>query len=258
MRDGGLPQDWAGEPAATVTATLLHARRMGEPADDRPLQDRLASEEEAYAVQDSLVRALGVVGQCAQHWKSGSPSRKEASKHSPLPSAGVLGSGSAVAVPGRCLVEAEIALRTARAVTPEEALVLTEETAESVVGSMCVSIEILASRWKGGRGAAPLLRMADLLSHGSLVLGRFVPFERRAWRLQPCNVRIGNAQPRHFRGSLGVESPLWVLPAWLRHATRNGATVPAGTLVSTGSWCGLLEAQAGESVTAEFPGIGSV
>ena len=47
-----------------------------------------------------------------------------------------------------------------------------------------------------------------------------------------------------------------MLPGWLRHATRDGTTVPAGTVVTTGSWCGVLTAQAGNRVVAAFDGIG--
>jgi 2-keto-4-pentenoate hydratase len=53
-----------------------------------------------------------------------------------------------------------------------------------------------------------------------------------------------------------MADPVWVLPAWLRHATRDGATVPAGTVVTTGTWCGLLPAMQGDLVRARFDGIG--
>jgi 2-keto-4-pentenoate hydratase len=47
-----------------------------------------------------------------------------------------------------------------------------------------------------------------------------------------------------------------VLPGWLRHATRDGATLRAGTVVTTGSWCGVLFAHAGDRVTVTFDGVG--
>ena len=48
----------------------------------------------------------------------------------------------------------------------------------------------------------------------------------------------------------------WLLPTWLKHLTRYGATVPPGTIVTTGTWCGMLTAQVGEKVKAVFEGIG--
>jgi 2-keto-4-pentenoate hydratase len=53
-----------------------------------------------------------------------------------------------------------------------------------------------------------------------------------------------------------MADPAWVLPAWLRHATRQGAVLEAGTLVSTGTWCGLLMAGPGQRVVVRFDVIG--
>ena len=57
-------------------------------------------------------------------------------------------------------------------------------------------------------------------------------------------------------GSHPLADPCFVLPQWLRHATRHGATVAAGSVVSAGSWCGLLHAEAGDTVRVAFDGIG--
>ena len=51
--------------------------------------------------------------------------------------------------------------------------------------------------------------------------------------------------------------PTFVLPAWLRHATHDGGVLQAGTVVTTGTWCGLPMAAAGDRVVADFPGIGT-
>ena len=120
---------------------------------------------------------------------------------------------------------------------------------------MCVSIEIVDSRWAEGLDAPALAKLADLQSHGALVLSDWLPFEARDWAAQRCRVSIGTQPAVERRGTHALADPLFVLPAWLRHATRNGRTVPAGTVVTTGTWCGL-HAAAGDRVLAEFPGIG--
>lgn len=58
------------------------------------------------------------------------------------------------------------------------------------------------------------------------------------------------------QGSHSLADPAWLLPQWLSHATRNGQTLPAGSVVTTGTWVGILEARAGDLVTARFDGIG--
>lgn len=243
----------------TIVQSLLRVHRGGPLADDQALQGLISSEAQAYAVQDRLLAALGDTAACPRHWKSGAPTRVDASKHAPLPSRGVRSTGASVndLQLRHGLFEAEVALRIGREVTPNEALQIGVEDASALLDGMCVSIELLDSRWTSARTAAPLLKQADLLMHGALVLGDFVPFAARAWDQQACLVRIGEADAHPFRGTLGIVDPAWVLPAWMRHATRHGASIPKGTVVSTGTWCGVLQARAGEPVTVEFPGIGT-
>ena len=86
---------------------------------------------------------------------------------------------------------------------------------------------------------------------------------RHAWpprsgSAQTCAVTIGDAPAQTYRGTHSLGDPAFVLPGWLRHATRDGAWLRAGSVVTTGTWCGLPLAAAGDRVTAEFAGIGRV
>ena len=241
-----------------VAQALLRAREGGPPADDSAFRGRVTSLEQAYAIQERVVAQLDG-GPVPRYWKSGAPARSDPLRHAPLPAAGVRASGASMAdLPLRHRwIEAEVALRLGRAVSAQDARGLDLAAAQGLVDAMCVSIEVVDSRWAAARDAAPLLKVADLLVHGGLVLGEPVPYAARDWAQQECRVRIGAGEWQVFRGSLGIGEPAWVLPEWLRHATRHGAAVPAGTVVSCGTWCGLLDARAGDSVEAEFPGIGA-
>lgn len=246
-------------PDDRVVHALAQAHAGGPAADDQAFRQAITSVDQAYAIQERVYAALGHGPGVPRYWKSGGPTRSDPMRHAPLPLAGVLPSGAGV--DGLHLrhrwIEAEVALRLAREVTPADAAALTPGDAGWLVDGMAVAIEIVDTRWAGGRSAPPLLKLADLVVHGALVLGEFVPYAPRDWAAQECRVRIGAAEWQAFRGSLGIADPAWVLPDWLRHLTRHGATVPAGTVVSTGSWCGLLDAAPGDRVTAEFPGIGT-
>jgi len=239
-----------------VIQALIEARRSGRPMPAPQLDDAAS----AYAVQQGVARALAWFGDTfARHWKSGGPSRDVVLTHAPLPPAGVWTSPAhAGAWPLRLRgIEAEVALRLGQDVDPTLAARLDLPGATALVDAMCVSIELVESRWNEGIAAPALARLADLQSHAALVLGEWVPFAPRDWSSQVCRVRIG-AQPEVLtRGGHSMGDPAFVLPAWLRHATREGATVPAGTVVSTGTWCGLLYAQAGDRVDVAFDGIGS-
>ena len=247
------------DPITASADALIHARRTHtrvHAAALPPLPDAQA----AYAVQAAVARALRPDDDGpARHWKSGGASRSATPTHAPLPAPGVWTS-PADARPWPLHsrgIEAEIALRLGRDVSPARAAALDPDGAAALVDAMCVSIEIVDSRWAEALDAPPLAKLADLQSHGALVLGAWLPFTPRDWTRQHCRVCIGTRPPQDFTGTHSMADPAFVLPAWLRHATRDGATVPAGTVVTTGTWCGILPAAAGDLITAEFTGIGS-
>ena len=178
--------------------------------------------------------------------------------HAPLPPAGVRASPATFddwPMHGRG-IEAEIALRLGVDVSPAQAAALQAQDVDGLIEAMAVSIEVCDSRWREGAQAPALLRLADLQSHAALALGDWVAYARRDWLMQRCEVRIGT-QPLVVRhGSHALGDPAWLLPQWLQHATRTGATVAAGTVVTTGTWVGMLPAQPGDEVSVEFDGIG--
>jgi 2-keto-4-pentenoate hydratase len=240
-----------------VIRALVQARLHRQPAvaAHLPLLDAAA----AYAVQEGVARAFGWFADSGPtHWKSGGASREAVLTHAPLPPEGVWASpADARHWPFRQRgIEAEVALRLGREVNAAQASCLDPATAAGLIDAMCVSIEIVDSRWLEGLNAPPLSKLADLQTHGALVLGAWVPFALRDWTQQVCRVSIGARRPTEYRGTHALADPLFLLPAWLCHATRGGVVVPAGTVVTTGTWCGVLDAAAGDRVFADFPGIG--
>lgn len=236
-----------------AVAALVQARRSGRTVAATALPDAAA----AYAVQRRVAEALG--WGAPRFWKSGGPSRQAEATHAALPATGVQASPADLrAAPFHWRgIEAEIALRLRSPVDANCAAALDEAGARALVDAMCVSIEIVDSRWTEALNAPPLAKLADLSSHGALVLGDWVPFDTaRDWSAQPCSVAIGAQPLRRFTGTHSMGDPVFVLPRWLRHATRDGAVVPAGTVVTTGTWCGLPMAAAGDEVIVEFEGIG--
>lgn len=243
------------DPIDSAVQALVRARQTGTAAAAVPLPDAAA----AYAVQDGVAQALGWFGDAVpRHWKSGAPSPEALQTHAPLPPSGVWASpADARGRPFRLRgIEAEIALRLGREVDADVAARLEGDAASALVDAMCVAIEIVDSRWAEALDAPPLAKLADLQTHGALVLGAWVPFVPRDWAVQVCRVAIGSLPVAEHRGTHSLADPARVLPGWLRHATRGGRRLPAGTIVTTGTWCGLPLAAAGDRVHIEFPGIG--
>jgi 2-keto-4-pentenoate hydratase len=239
-----------------AVSRLMQARQDHRPQAAPTLVDAAA----AYAAQARVARELGWFGDTTpRYWKSGGPSRDAVISPAPLPPAGVWFSPAQAVNWSFTLrgIEAEVALRLREPVDAARAAALDLSGARALIDVMCVSIEVVASRWAEGLLAPALAQLADVLSHGALVLGRWVAFDAgRDWSTQVCHVRIGSQVAHVFRGTHSMVDPTFVLPAWLRHATRNGAALAAGSVVTTGTWCGLLPAQAGDEVEVAFDGIG--
>jgi 2-keto-4-pentenoate hydratase len=238
-----------------IAQALLLARGTRSTLDAADWQEAIPDADTAYRVQEAVFAEWGGA---PRYWKSGAASRSAAFTHAALPAQGVLPSPADGRPLGlhRLLVEAEIAVRLGRAVTPQEAQACTEEEAAGWLDGMAVSIELVDTRFNQGVDIPAMLKLADGQAHGALVVGEFVPFVARDWKAQLCEVQIGAAAATQWRGTHALGTPTWLLPIWLRHVTRNGQTVPAGTVITTGTWCGLLPAQPGDRVVVRFDGVG--
>ncbi|MBV8036825.1 2-keto-4-pentenoate hydratase [Roseateles sp.] len=222
---------------ATLIQILAASHRDGRRLRAADCGDVVRNEADAYAVQEGVAQALGWR---LDRWKSGGASPKGPFSHSPVNP-----------VAGKALlgVEAEVALRIARDVRAGDAL-------DGVVDAMCIAVELVASRWEEGLAAPELLRMADFQSNAGLLLGAWQPFRALDWaQLEWCLALPG--QPDIVRrGGHSLADPAGVLHAWLRHATRQGATVKAGTVVTTGAWGGLHPCAGEVRGTLAIEGLG--
>jgi len=223
----------------------------------------VADEAAAEAVHAQLIELMHwqPAGQ-PQFWKCGGSARSGPFGHAPLAPAGVReASTGAIDLSDLGLIgaEAEIALRLARDVTPDEARALQLGQGEDLIGAFCVAIEGLASRWQQGMAADALLKHADCQSHGGLALGAWQAWQPgHDWARQPCTLQINDAAPLDGLGGHGLDDPAWVMVPWLQAATRHGATVKAGSVVTTGSWRVALKLKAGDRAVARFAGLGEL
>ena len=243
----------------SAVEALVQARVHQHPVDCTQAAQGVTGAGQAYEVQQGVADRLQWFRQkTPRHWKSGGPSREAVLTHAPLPPDGIWRSPAVSAWPFAMRgIEAEIALRLAVDVDAQRAATLDRDSACRLIDAMTVSIEVVDSRWAQGLEAPALLKLADLQSHGALVLGDWIPFDAtRDWSSQVCRVQIADAPAQAFRGTHSLGDPGYVLPAWLRHATRAGQVLPAGSVVTTGTWCGILHAQSGDTVVATFDGIG--
>ena len=243
-----------------IANALLAARASGKALTAADFADQLQTPDQAYQVQEMVAQALDWHGSgVGAAWKSGGASRDSLITHAALPPAGVWRSpANAGNWPlHQRGIEAEIAVRLGCDVTPDMAHNAHHSDAQQWVESMTTAIEVVSTRWDQGFDAPALLKLADLQAHGALVLGPWQPWQDLDWAQQRLHIAVNGVQVEHRQGTHPLQHPTWGLATFAQHATRQGHTLPAGTVVTTGSWNGMYLAKAGDLVEVIFDGVGS-
>jgi 2-keto-4-pentenoate hydratase len=236
-------------------ADLLVAARKN--AGAVPWRDILpGNREQAFAVQDATLKELGPVG----GWKVGASAPGAEPSCAPLPASCLLASGVTLSGPQWRMrgIEVEVALRLGRDINPRGKLLAAGELAGACDAVLPV-IEVLESRLDDRQGE-PLAQLADLLSHGALVLGEPSAFAPAQLDLKMLDARLAfnGGQVASTHGG-NPAADVWALLAWLAlHAEQRGQPLRAGQIVTTGSCTGLLMAPRGALVQAEVAGVGAI
>jgi 2-keto-4-pentenoate hydratase len=251
------------DPIAAVADALVNARRTGQPAPSSAHARSITSTEQALQVQQQVARSMNWSLPPGQPglWKTGASSTDGPFLHGELPLDGLYENRVTLPVPAgqHWAVEAEIAFRLRDDVRAAQVEGLTAPSeAADLFADLAPAIEVVGSRWDEGLKTADLLRLADLQSHQALVLGHWYPFRSLDWQHMGVTVQIGDRPLVEARGSHPLRHPTIALLHWLKDNTAGGRVLPAGAIVTTGSWVGAIPVAAGERVRVHFDAIGEV
>jgi 2-oxo-3-hexenedioate decarboxylase len=255
------------EHAATareIAAGLGEAARDRAPlppfTDARPELDA----ETAYAAQWRLVQERLAGGERLIGAKLGLTSRaKQEAMGVDVPLYGWLTSGM-VLEPGTPLpterfihprVEPEIAFQLERELAgPATVVDVLDATA-----TVFAALEVIDSRYDGFRFKLPDV-VADNASAAAVLLGPVAVAPERLGdlRLLGCVLRRGGEVVHTAAGAAVMGHPAAAV-AWLANRlTEVGRTLPAGSLVLSGGLTDAVPVAPGETITAEFDGLGVV
>ena len=240
---------------STTAQLLLAARRGHTPLNGRDVLP--ASAADAYRVQDLTMAELGTIG----GWKVGAKTATSEPTCAPLPLTGVLPSGATLTgQPWRLRgIEVEAALRLGRDLDPQGELLSPDELA-AFFDAVLPAIEVVETRLLDHASCDPLSQLADLQSHGALVLGTPSPMPAALLDLRTLQAHLWlDDQPATSTLGGNPAADLWRLIAWLAlHCAQRGQPLRAGQIVTTGSCTGLIAASEGAHVEAEVVGLGHV
>lgn len=249
------------QAAAEMLADL---RRRVATIDQLPEDARPRSADEAYAVQDLLIKMIpgGVIG-----WKIGATGKEAQEKLGTTePFAGPLFTPWQKSSPAtldraaytHTLIESEFAYRMATALPPR-ATAYTEDEVGDAVGAIVPSIEIIGPCFATPIGGDLYSRIADCGVSAGVVLGS----EITAWRdhdlaAHEVTLEIDGASVASGTGALVLGHPMKALCWLVEHLRVRGVGLGAGEIVSTGTTTGIYPLEAGASAVANFGTLGSV
>ncbi|GAB0117695.1 2-keto-4-pentenoate hydratase [Acidisoma sp. 7E03] len=233
----------------SLSDQLLTARSSGRMLSPSEIP-AVSSAAEAYAVQQAVTRALGPIG----GWKVGAAGSEAPPSGAALPRSGILPSGTTLGADFTDrLVESEIAFLIGRDLAPRDTPYSRTEVVAAIASCHPV-IEVVQWRIPGWESASPMLKLADSIGHGALILGEAIAdWQSIDFATLTVAQEITGAPVKHATGNPAGD--MIRLIAWLADegAVWSGG-LRAGQIVTCGSWTGALPAPAGGTATTHFAG----
>ena len=235
---------------------LLNARRTCQPIPDLPANLQPQSLDEAYAIQDRLIAALGDIG----GWKIGAGSPEATPMFAPMPRAWIAASSCTLAGERWRFrgLEAEISFLVGSDLPPRAQPYSREETL-AAMASCHPAIEVLESAFANPMQAARLDNVADLQMHGGFVYGPAIAnWPSIDFTKEHVMLAVDSIVRVERTGSITAGDLLRLLP-WLANegAARTGG-LRKGQWITTGSWTGNTPASPGSVAEVTFSNAGRV
>lgn len=239
---------------ANIAERIVDAMRDGQKLTEIRPQDIPADAASAYALQREILRLRDTsVG----GWKVGAKSLTGPINGALLPEDGLFASGSQVEVidyPSP-LLELEIAFRLNREFAPRAEAYSDEEVLGSI-DSMGTTIEVVSSRFIAWPKIDPLLALGDLLNHGALIVGDFVPYDPSFPFLEPAlTFTYAGEDIVPGDGANPAGDPRRLLPWLVNHHTQNGQSVTPDLVITTGSYTGMYPTKGPGVAVGEIRGL---
>ena len=226
--------------SSALALRLADAWRLG--ADVAQPDLLVATATEAAAVQRALWQRLAPHDVAPRAWKVGAAGPDAPITCAPLPVVRPTGSTLSGAVFRRRGVELELALRLARDIDDPERLAR-PGSAAACIASVHAALEVVETRLAGWPEAPALSKLADLQSHGALVVGEAAPWRPADGlpRLSELGalVQVDGQTVADTLGGHPAPDLCRLLAALARQAAAQGWPLRAGQLITTGSCTGM-------------------
>jgi 2-keto-4-pentenoate hydratase len=233
---------------------LTDARRTLTPMVDLRVELQPVSLEEAYFVQDRLSLVYGEIG----GWKVGAPTAEATPMFAPMPLAWIAPSGSVLRGHRFRGLEAEIAFLMGKDLPPRETA-YTRDEVEAAIASCHPAIEVMESGLVDPTKAVRLSMIGDLQMHGGFVYGpAYAEWRSIDFAKETVMLAVDGAVRVERTGSNTSGDLMRLLPYLANEGAARTGGLKRGDWITTGSWTGNVQAQAGSSVDVRFGTAGRV
>ncbi|MDR3735548.1 MAG: 2-keto-4-pentenoate hydratase [Acidobacteriaceae bacterium] len=233
---------------------FLDARRTGKLIENLPEALRPTSLEEAYVVQDEMMKAYEPIG----GWKIGGPPT-DIPFFAPMPTSWMAASGSTFKGHNLRGLEAEIAFQIGHDLPPRTTPYSREEVI-AAIGSCHPAIEILELGLADMKAVDKFVSFGDMQMHGGFVYGpAFTDWKSQDWAQESVTLAVDGTIRVERTASNPAGTDLIRLLIFLANegAPRTGG-LKKGDWITTGSWTGNTFANADSSVDVNFKHAGRV
>lgn len=213
-----------------------------------------ATAAEAYQAQRAFLqrRGLAIGG-----WKIGAKSDDGPIQGAPLPTQGIHASGATLARDDFPVfgLEVEIMFRFDRDFMPDDPPCSDDQVLASI-GAVAASLEIVSSRLVDWPDVPKLNQLADLQNHGALIAGEFVACPGDIdFRSPHAQLTFNGEDIFVGAGANPAGDPRRLLPWLVAHCRQQKMALPAGTVITAGSYTGMYFAQGTGTVTGTIAGL---
>jgi 2-keto-4-pentenoate hydratase len=208
----------------------------------------------AYEVQQRILKKCNVG---TGGWKIGAKSETGPIQGAPLPLSRIYSRATPISRRDYPIlgIELEITFSFDRDFLPRPDPIAERDVLESI-SAFGASIEVVSSRVAGWPETPKLVQLADLQNNGALIVGKMVEYRSEFSFINPmADLRI-NGVPVFTGLSQNPAGDPRRLLCWLvNHCSKQGLVLPAGSIITTGSYTGMVFPAESGTVTGEIIGL---
>lgn len=236
-----------------AASICLEARRTGKTIDNLPAELQPQSLQEAYFVQDEMMKGYLPVG----GYKIGGPPTDDPF-YAPMPRGWMAASGSTLKGIRYRGVEAELAFLMGKDLPPRSTPYTREEVIDAIA-SFHPAIEVLEMAWPTTEGKEKFTLFGDMQQHGGFVYGAAIPgWQKLDLTQESVKLTIDGKLIMEKTASNPAGTDLVRLPVFLANQGARTGGLKKGEWITTGSWTGNTPAGANSTVNVEFKNAGGV